>query len=314
MIKKFKILRISFLVFCLLMVFAFGSFLLYSDLQTETIDLRIKELTPTFYLNENYKNIKIIGFDVLDKDKNHLKSKKFFQEDVFYIVLYFKKKMVSGSGPSVQAFPECQAVLEYQEGGYFWNEETIRNFYQDKQLDLSSREWQIGGIYKIGFKFKIPKYAFPGKYRLKLAEENDPHPRRGELLNINDIVIHVQTQIQKREYLDEHNLFLGGCLLDPARATNNIIRYSWFGSAKFYLIEDLRNFKKMIVVGKGAVYRGNFSLLKISTEHEEIGEVTLSSEWEEYEFELNLKKESHVLDVQRFKGGGMTIKMIKLCK
>jgi len=289
-------------------------FLFSQNIQKGKIDSRIKELTPSHHLDKRYKHIEIIGFDVLDENKEPFKSENFFQEDIFYIVLYFKKKIVSRSGPSVEAFYKCKAVFEYVEGGYFWSKASIYNFYQDKHLNLSSQEQQIGGIYKRAFKFKIPKYATPGKYRLKLVKENDPLPRRGELLNIEDVVIHVQKKSQEKAYFDELNLSLDDCLLNPARATPNKIRYSWFGSAKFYINNDLKDYEKIIIIGKGSIYKESFSLLKISTEHKEIGEAILSSEYKEYEFELKLKKESHILDVQRFKGGGMTIKLIRLCK
>ena len=311
MMNTLKNLNSSYFIFFLLIIFTWSPFLFSQNIQEEKIDSLINVLTPSHSIQKDYKNIEIIGFDILDEDKDRLKSRRFFQEDVFYIVLYFKKKMVSGSGPSVQAFPECRAVFEYQKGGYFWSRNTFYNFNKNK-FNLSAKEWQIGGIYKIAFNFKIPAYAIPGKYRLNLNKENDPHPRRGELLSFDNIIINIKTK--KGENLVDQNLSLDGCLLDPARIINDKIRFSWAGSVKFYINEDLRDYEKIIISGKGSIYEGSFSLLKISTEHEKIGEVTLSTKWKQYEFELKLKKESHILNVQRFKGGGMTIKLIKLCK
>jgi len=171
------------------------------SLHKEKIDSLINELTPTHTIKKSYKNLSLIGFDVLDEKMKRITSSKFrfHPGDQFYIVLYGKRKMTEGKAPGENKIESCNAVFKYHNGGYFWNTKT---FYLlgEKEIEGFMGEWQIGGIYKIRFPFKVPEFTLPGEYTLIMRSEKFKHPSIGRLITFNEIQIDIKkSEIQKSE-------------------------------------------------------------------------------------------------------------------
>ena len=70
--KTFK--NILFIVF---LPFLFNPVLSSQSIEQEIIGNLINELTPARILKKSYKNLDILGFDVLDKNENRLTSSRF---------------------------------------------------------------------------------------------------------------------------------------------------------------------------------------------------------------------------------------------
>ena len=155
----------------------------------EKIDVLIKELTPTHSLQKSLNsNLEIIGYDVLDKNMNSLTFSKFkfHSGNLFYIVLYGKRIRVRGKGAIDNNLEGYNAFLEHQDGGYFWCTKTSF-LIGGQEIGGNSKDWQIGGIYKVQFVFKIPEFALPGKYTLKIVK-NKPAPHAAaRLITIDKI-------------------------------------------------------------------------------------------------------------------------------
>jgi len=120
-----KILRYLFLIGSLFLFL--NSILISQPLPKEKIDSLINELTPTHTIKKSYKNLCIIGFDVLDEKMKRITSSnfKFHPGNQFYIVLYGKRKMTEGKAPAENKIESCNAVFKHHSGGYFWNTKTF---------------------------------------------------------------------------------------------------------------------------------------------------------------------------------------------
>ena len=316
-----KILKCLFLIGSLSLSMNFV--LKSQSLQEEKIDSLISELTPTHTIKKSYKNLCIIGFDVFDEKMECVTSSKFrfHPGDQFFIVLYGERKMTEAKTPAENKLERCKAHLAYQNGGYFSSMNTSYPL-GEREIKDTWEEWQIGGIYKIKFTFKVPECAYPGKYTLILIKEKIMDPSVGKLFTIDEIKIDIKrSKIPKGEINYEYNLPLEGCLLNPAVQRNEYIALLWTGSIKFYVGRDLRSFNKVIIRARGTPAAGVYPLLKIYVDKKEIGDVYLNSEWKEYEFDLKLDKENHLLivrfdndDMKRGEDRDMYIKMIKLVR
>jgi hypothetical protein len=292
------------------------------SIKKEKINSSIKELTPTHSVKKSFKNIDIIGFDVLDENKNRLTSSKlkFYSGNKFYIVLYGKRKRSEGKAPAENKLEKCKAMLEHRKGGYFWSKRTAY-VLGAKEIEDAFEEWEIGGIYKIRFEFEVPEFALPGRYKLKTHRENSSHPGES-ILTIDAIKINIKRQkIPQREITEDYNLSLDGCLLNPADQRKIDVVFYWTGNIEFYIDKDLINFKKIIVSARGSSALGVYPLLKVYVDKKEIGNVYVNSEWNKYEFDLKLEKEGHILKVRFDNDGGgsgedrnMYVNLIKLVK
>ena len=316
-----KIFKYLFLIGSLSLLLNFV--LMSQSVRKEKINSLIKELTPTHTIKKSFKNLDIIGFDVLDENKKRITSSKFkfYSGHQFYIVLYGKRKITEGKASAENKLERCKAVLVHQNGGYFWSMNT--SYLLGKQeIKDARKEWEIGGIYKVRFAFEAPEYALPGRYKLKLFKEKAQFPKHLRLIAFDKINIIIKSpKIHKSEKFEDYNLSRKGCLLNPAVQSNEYIAFPWTGNIKFYINRDLRNFNKIIVIAKGTPALGVYPLLKIYVDKVEIGNVYVNSEWNEYEFDLKLNKERHILKV-RFNNDGvgpgedrnMYVKMIKLVR
>jgi len=260
----------------------------------------IKELTPTYPIKENLKNLSIIGFDILDGKRNRLTHSrfKFYPGEQFYIVLYGKKKRISGITPSKNKQCKIKAVFEYQKGGYFCSTNTSY-FLGKNEIKETLGEWQIGGVFKIQFSFKVPKLALPGKYKLITVKEKASRPGIGKLKTFNKIKIILKRPKTIRSKINKYyNLQLEDGILNPAiiRAKNAV--FLWTGNIKYFLDRDIKNFNKIIISAKGTPARGVYPLLTVYIDKIEIGTVYINSEWNNYEFDLKLTKEAHILKIR----------------
>lgn len=265
----------------------------------EKINSLIKKLTPAYKIEDSYKNLDIIGFDLLDENSNRLKSTKFkfFPRSSFYIVLYATRNIINKATLKENEMTNLIAVYHYENGGYFRSIETTY-FIGEQATKSAPKEWQIGGIYKIQFAFNIPEFALPRVYSLELRNEKSVYAKETkniiEAAKINISREHIRKKKRNGDYL----LSLEGCLLNPAIQLNNEIYFPWTGNIEFYIDEDLKNFKKIIITAKGTQVSGIFPLLKTYVEEKEIGSVYVDSEWNKYMFNLKMDKESHVLKVR----------------
>jgi len=297
--------------------------LMSQSARKEKINSLVEELTPTYTIKKSFKNLDIIGFDVLDENRKRITSSKFkfYSGNQFYIVLYGKKKVTEGKASAENKLERCKAFLVHHNGGYFWSENTSYLIGKQEIKD-TWEEWKIGGIYKVRFAFEVPEFALPGRYRLELFKEKAQLPKHLRLITLDKINIIIQSsKIHKSEKFEDYNLSLKGCLLNPAVQRNKYIAFPWIGNIIFYIDRDLRNFKKIIISAKGTPALGVYPLLKIYIDKKEIGNVYVNREWNEYEFDIKLNKERHILKVSFNNDGGgpgedrnMYIKMIKLVR
>lgn len=312
--------EISILLICSLYVLVCHS-LLSEQVRKEKIISQINKLTPTHSINKSFENIDIIGFDVCDESQNRLASSKFefSPGNQFYLIFYCRKNRSKDISPAENKLRTSRAVFAHQNGGYFWSKKT--DFLQWKpESKASKEEWKIGGIYRIQFNFKVPEYALPGKYKLKGVNATSVRPEIQRLIAFDRIKINI---IRKKTYdsriIKDYDLSLEECLLNPAFLGNQQIIFFWTGNIEFFIEKNLSNFKKIIVAAKGTSALGICPLLKIYAEKEEIGSVFINSEWNQYEFDLKVNKETHILKV-RFDNDGrgagenrdMYVNMIKL--
>ena len=297
--------------------------LLAEQVKKEKIIFLINELTPTHSINKSFENIDIIGFDVCDECQKHLPSLKyeFSPGKQFCLIFYCRKNRIKDNSPAENKLRTSRAVFAHQNGGYFWSTKT--EFLQGKpESKASKEEWKIGGIYKIQYNFKVPEFALPGKYKLKGVNATSVKPDVGRLITFDSIKINIKSEeAYDSGIIKEYDLSLEECLLNPAYLENQQIIFFWTGNLEFFIRKNLSDFKKIIVVAKGTSALGVYPLLKIYAEKDEIGSVFINSEWNQYEFDLKLNKETHVLKV-RFDNDGnwngenrdMHVKMIKLIR
>jgi len=309
-------------LFLISSVFLFMNFKL--ELQffiKEKINAFIKELIPTCSLKRTYKNLDIIGFDILDKNGNQINSPRyrFSSGDPFSIVLYGKRKITEGKMPEENKLERCMAILEHENGGYFWSAKTSY-FFKEQEIAGILKEWQIGGIYKVQFTFKVPEFSLPGKYILILIQEKEKsnHPNLGMMIKLNEIKITTKRpKAYKKEKIEDYNLSIEECLINPAIIRKKIIEFPWTGNIKFYIDKDLKNYKKIIINAKGSPALGVYPLLKVYVDHTEVGNVYVNREWKQYEFNLKVDKESHILKIRfdnNIPNRAMYINMIKLLR
>lgn len=316
--KTFKYLFLIMFVSLLL-----NSALTSQSIKKEKINSSIKVLTPTHSIKKSFKNINIIGFDVLDENKNRVTSSrfKFYPGNKFYIVLYGKRKRTEGKAPTENKLENCKAILEHRNGGYFWSKKTSY-LLGEKEIEENWEEWQIGGIYKIRFTFEVPKFALLGRYKLKLFQEKAQFPRYLRLITFDRIKTTIKSpKIHKSEEVEDYILPLGSCLLNPAIQSNGYIVFPWTGNIEFYIDRDIKNFNKIVITVKGTPAFGVYPLLKVYVDKLEIGSAYVNSEWNEYEFDINVDKKSHLLKVRFDNNAGgqgedrnMFVNMIKLVK
>ena len=79
----------SFFAFFVIAIFSQPS-------KKEKLSYLIRELSPPYSLYQRLgENLEIVGYDVLDENRNHIKSAKFtfFRETKFYVILYIKRKL-----------------------------------------------------------------------------------------------------------------------------------------------------------------------------------------------------------------------------
>ena len=293
------------------------------SIKNERINYLIKELTPSYSLKENFRNVDIIGYDILNENKERIRAAKFdfYTQNKIYVILYGKRKITGTIAPEENKFPRCKALLEHQDGGYFWSTNTSYVVGTQEKQDFSE-EWKIGGIYKIQFAFKVPKYALPGKYRLRIMDEKAGRSDSGRLISFDKIKIFIKRpKAHKKEIFKDYDLSLDGCLLNPAVKRRKQIDFYWTGNIEFYINEDLRNFKKIIISARGTPALGIYPLLKIYADKREIAHFNVKGEWSEYELDLRLDKENHILKVRFDNDGGgpgedrnMYVRMVKLVR
>lgn len=289
----------------------------------EKINTLIKELTPTYPIKYSFNNLDIIGFDVLNESKNRLASAKFtfIPESQFYIVIYGRRKETDVKPPGKNKLEKCKAALIHHNGGYFWSTKTAY-FLGEQEVDDFSKAWQIGGIYKVRFAFKAPEFALPGKYKLILFKEKAQFPLHLKLITFDRIKIKIKrSKTHKSEKIEDYNLPLEGCLLNPAIKGRKSISFPWTGNIELFIDKNLRNFKKIIISARGTPAQGEYPLLKVFVNKKELGSVYINSEWNKYEFDLKLNEEAHILKVRFDNDGGgqgedrnMLVNMIKLVK
>jgi len=260
----------------------------------------IESLTPSRKIELTYKNINIIGYDILDKNKKCLTPHniKFYPGNKFYLVLYGKRKITKRKTPKENRMPPCKACLEYKNGGYFWSKNTSY-LLGNQWINKNPEEWKIGGIYKIMFSFKVPEYALPGEYKFNITKEKSAVPYMERLITLNSPkIIVIPYKIHKNKKDENKDLLLEGCLLNPAVYAKGYIAFYWTGNIEFYIDEDIRNFKKIVITAKGEPAFDEYPLLKIYINEKEIAGNYINGQWNKYEFDLKLKKESHILKVR----------------
>lgn len=320
-IRLSKIFKYLFFLSSISLLLNFA--LTFQSIKKEKIIALIGDLTPSNSIKKSFKNIDIIGYDILNENKRRLTSSKFkfYKGNKFYLVLYGKRKISEGLAPRENKLGKCKAVLEHQKRGYFWSMETTFHLGK-KKIEESPQEWEIGGIYKIRFTFIIPEFALPGKYKLKIVNEKSALPNVGRLRIFDKIKITTKCKkTHKSEKIEDYNLPLESCLLNPAIQRSEHIYFPHTGNIEFFIDKDLRNFQKIIITARGTLAFGVYPLLKTYVHQKEIGSVYVNGDWKQYEFDLKLDKESHILKV-RFdndgKGPGenrnMYVKMIKLVR
>jgi len=70
------------------------------------------------------------------------------------------------------------------------------------------------------------------------------------------------------------------------------------GDIDFFVNQDIKEYKKIVITAKGTPAFEIFPLLKVFIQQNEIGSVYISEDWKQYEFNLILNKESHVLKIR----------------
>lgn len=266
----------------------------------EKLEGQISELKPSYSIQKNFKNLEIIGFDVLDGEETVLTSKKFsfLRGSDFYVVLYGRRKIFRSESPTANFLPECKAVMEYQNGGVFWSRKTTYSWRSQRGACVP-KEWQIGGVYKMKFAFRVPSLAFPGKYRLKIFGEEVSNPVLNSIIALDEIKINVnRTTSLKDNNITKYNLPLHGCLLNPAFIGREALYFLWTGNVEYYLDESFKNFSKIIVSAKGTPADGVYPLLKIYVGQKEIGNTYVNDRWMEYKFDLKLIQEGNILKIR----------------
>jgi len=305
--------------------FLFNTFPLHSQsLKKAKIISLINELTPTHSLKKDVNGLEIIGFDVLDENKNHVTSNKtkFSPDNLFYIVVYARKKPIKRRIDEAVISNRSKSVFEHKNGGYFWNMK-IPSSVEDEEKKFSSKDWQIGGIYKIWFKFRIPKFAIPGEYKFRLVKEWADHPKLAEIALLDKIKIRVKRQknIHDNKIAKDLDLTLERCILNPAIQGDAEIAFPWTGNIEYFINGDIAAFKKVIISAKGTPASGVFPLLKILIDAEERGQSYVDNEWKQYEFNINFSKKGSILKIRFDNDGGgpgedrnMYINRIRLVK
>jgi hypothetical protein len=164
----------------------FLAFLLLSQSnKTEKVSSSINELTPVYSIKKSFKDMDIIGFDILDKNMNRLKQSRFnfSQGDQFYVALYLSRNILRGVMPKENAIDYLVALYHHENGGYF---RSIKTTYLtgEQETEVGPKYWQVGGIYKVKFSFNVPEFALPGKYILELRNERPTYA--GEIIYLLD--------------------------------------------------------------------------------------------------------------------------------
>jgi len=265
----------------------------------EAIKTSIEDLTPTFSLNSSVGNVDLTGFDVFYK-KNILTSPKvrLHPKEPFQVIIFAKKKLSDAIKQSEKSFDKLKACLKHQRGGYFWCDNA--KYLSDKQeSDLIGEEWKIGGVYKIRLSFTVPLFALPGKYLLTLVDEKVDVPYMGTLGTIEKLKISIIVKPKKEKTrLEDYNLPLDQCLLNNAVMLHDSMIFPLTGDIDFFVNQDIKEYKKIVITAKGTPAFEIFPLLKVFIQQNEIGSVYISEDWKQYEFNLILNKESHVLKIR----------------
>ncbi len=174
-----------------------GSSLLAQTIQREKIISSIHQLTPSRQLQENFLNMDIIGFDILDRKKAPLAPSEytFFLENKLYIVLYGKKRTPGKNLDPENKFENYLVVLRNSVDGSFIRSTNTTYILGDQSVNTAPENWRIGGVYKIQFFFEIPKFAQIGEYQLRFT------PKKAVLQSENIFrlkSIHINIEKRKR--------------------------------------------------------------------------------------------------------------------
>lgn len=268
----------------------------------------IKQLIPDFYINKIYNNIKIKGFDILDENGNHQATSLFHQDSAFSIVVYATIDIIAGKYSGKNMFGQSKAVFMHENGSYFWSHKTVE-YLGEKELKAFSREWKIGGVYKIQYTFSIPEFALPGEYNLKVIDEKSSGTQTGVIYALDEITILVKKlEIPIERIIEDYELSLEGCLLNPAVRGKEQISLYWTGNIEFFLGKDLRNFKKIVVTASGTPAFGIYPLMRVFIDERELGHVYVDREWNQYKFDLDIDidKEENLIKIRFDNDGGGT--------
>ena len=154
--------------------------LLFSQsLDQEQLDRAINALNPHHSLKASLPNIDIIGFDIKDKDGNRLGKPEhiFSEQDRFDIVLYCQKNPLEPLNLKENKLENYTALLRHANGSYI-RSQGMTSFLGHKEVVIHPEDWQVGGVYKIQFSFKVPPSAAFGKYYMlinkSVADESSP--------------------------------------------------------------------------------------------------------------------------------------------
>lgn len=290
--------------------------------KNEKLKAQISELIPSHSFIKSCRNFEIVGFDVLNHEEIVLSSKKFsfLPGDYFYVVLYGRRKIFKSKSPQSNFFPECKASMEHQNGAYFWS---IKILYPLQNLEdkVKPVEWEIGGLYKIKFAFRVPSLVLPGKFRLRIFEEKIGNPLMGSLIDLDEIKINIEKKKGVEIKRNRYNLPLNECLLNPAVVRKDCIYFYWTGNVEYFFSESLENYSKIIISAMGTPAYAIYPLLKLYIGEKEVGNMFIKDQWRDYEFDLKPKKNSHILKIrfdndtkEQGQDRNMRIKKIELIK